>query len=377
MAPTVEYRLDLSSNALNAIRLCLALCVIVSHSFPISGAGPDPGFGGISLGTTAVGGFFAISGYLITRSRLKSGLGSYAWRRFLRIFPGYWVCLVFTAFVAAAIGGHVRGGWSPGNAAAYVLSYADMSGPSPLAAHALAGSPFPGSWNGSLWSLRYEVGCYVAVGLALTVPWLWRQTWVSLLAFGLATAAKLAIDQAGGGRGLVGELALLLPFFLAGVLILRFADRLPLTGRGALVAAAALGGGLLLHRGEALAPVPLAYIVLWAGATAPAALKRIGARNDISYGTYLYAFPIQQLLVLAGLPRLGVGVFIGVSVIATVPLAAASWFAVERPAMMARHLPARWRRGASLTGPTRATEWHTSAAPEAVPHVVTAEAPPQ
>ncbi|MEO7587385.1 MAG: hypothetical protein ABIS84_05095, partial [Arachnia sp.] len=296
----------------------------------------------------------------------------------LRIFPGYWVCLAFTAFVAAFVGGRVRGGWSLGNATSYVLSYADMSGPIPLAPQALASSPFPASWNGSLWSLRYEVGCYLAVGLALCVPWLWRQAWAIVAAFGLATASKLAIDQTGGGHGLVSELALLLPYFLAGVIILRFADRLTLTGRGALVAAAALGCGLLLQRGEALAPLPLAYIVLWAGAAAPAAVKRIGSRNDISYGTYLYAFPVQQLLVLSGVAKLGVGAFIGLSAVMTMPLAAASWFAVERPAMMARHLPARWRRGASVTMPMPLpTTSPESTSPRGVSHVATADAPPQ
>jgi peptidoglycan/LPS O-acetylase OafA/YrhL len=280
--------------------------------------------------------------------------------------------------VAAFVGGQARGGWSLGNATSYVLSYADMSGPSRLAPQALASSPFPASWNGSLWSLRYEVGCYVAVGLALCVPWLWRQTWAVVAALGLATAAKLAIDQTGGGQGLVSELALLLPYFLAGVVILRFADRLPLTGRGALVAGAALACGLLLHRGEALAPLPLAYVVLGAGAAAPASVKRIGSRNDISYGTYLYAFPVQQLLVLAGAAKLGVAAFIGLSAVMTMPLAAASWFAVERPAMLARHLPARWRRGASVTMPTpSAASSPPSTSPRGVSHVAAADVPPQ
>lgn len=349
MAQTVEQRLDMRRNALNAIRLSLALFVIVSHSYPISGAGGDPGVGGISLGTVAVGGFFTISGYLITRSRLNSSLVSYAWRRFLRIFPGFWVCLVFTAFVAAAIGGRVRGGWSPGNAFGYVFSYADMSNPSPLAPESLAASPFPFSWNGSLWSLRYEVACYVVTGLVLCLSWVWHRRGLMIAALVAATAAKLVLDQTGGGSTLVRETALLLPFFLAGVLILRFADRLPLTGRGAALACVALAGGMLLDRGEALAPLPLAYLLLWIGAAAPGRVMRIGSRNDLSYGTYLYAFPVQQLLVLAGAARLGVLAFVLLSVAGTVPLAALSWFLVERPAMLARHLPVRWRRGATRT----------------------------
>ena len=48
-------------------------------------------------------GFFAISGYLITKSGLNSDVLQYFWRRVLRIFPAYWVVLVFAAFVIAPV----------------------------------------------------------------------------------------------------------------------------------------------------------------------------------------------------------------------------------------------------------------------------------
>ena len=99
-------------NGLNFIRLFLAILVIVSHAYPIGGFGPDPVLGDLGVGSLAVGGFFAISGYLITKSRFRTGFRRFAVRRALRIFPGYWACLIFTAFVAAGIAGIVRGGWS-------------------------------------------------------------------------------------------------------------------------------------------------------------------------------------------------------------------------------------------------------------------------
>jgi peptidoglycan/LPS O-acetylase OafA/YrhL len=344
---SLNERLDLRHNSLNAIRLLLATLVIVSHAFPISGLGPEPQLGDIKLGTVAVGGFFTISGYLISHSRLGSNLVSYAWRRFLRIFPGYWVALAFTAFVAAWVGGLARSGWSVGNATSFVVSSADMFGGSALDDRTLAGAPLTGSWNGSLWTLRYEVLCYVGVGIVLGVAALWKQRWLTVLAFVATTAVSLAVHWVGPSAGPLYQVTLLVPYFVAGMLLLRFADQVPLTGRGALAAAALVVGVALAGQAEPLAPLPLAYLLLYAGAAAPRRWQRVGARNDISYGTYLYAFPVLQLLVVAGVQSLGLAVFILVSILATVPLAVLSWFAVERPAMMAKHLPARWRRGAT------------------------------
>src|SRR4051812_45574841 len=99
-----------SRNSLNALRLLLATSVIVSHSWPIGGYGDDPRWGPTSLGQFAVAGFFAISGWLITRSRLSSELPSYAWRRFLRIYPGFFVALLVVAFVVAPLGSALGGG---------------------------------------------------------------------------------------------------------------------------------------------------------------------------------------------------------------------------------------------------------------------------
>ncbi len=79
-----------------------------------------------------------------------------------------------------------------------------------------------------------------------------------------------------------------------------------------------------------LAPLPLAYLLLWLGGVLP---TRVGAKNDISYGVYIYAFPVQQLLALAGVQRFGVIPMMVASTICTIPLAWSSWVLVERPAM--------------------------------------------
>ena len=77
--------------------------------------------------------------------------------------------------------------------------------------------------------------------------------------------------------------------------------------------------------------IPLAYAVIVSGALIHN--KRLNLRTDLSYGTYIYACPIQQVLVIAGLGTLNPLVFAIIATAVTLPFAAMSWFLVEKPAM--------------------------------------------
>ena len=77
--------------------------------------------------------------------------------------------------------------------------------------------------------------------------------------------------------------------------------------------------------------IPLAYTVIVSGALIHN--QRLNLRTDLSYGTYIYACPIQQVLVIAGLGALNPLVFAIVATAVTLPVAAMSWFLIEKPAM--------------------------------------------
>ncbi|MFC0483718.1 acyltransferase family protein [Pseudarthrobacter scleromae] len=319
-------------NALNLIRLVLAVLVIVSHAFPVGGYGPDPAIGGLGLGSFAVGGFFAISGYLITQSRFRSDLKSYSIRRALRILPGYWACLFFTAVIASGLAGLVRGGWSAIEAAKFIGWNAVMvkAGGSDIGS-TLAGLPYSGAWNGSLWTLRFEVLCYIVVGVALLVSFVRQQRAVFPAAFAGATAGSLAVHAADIG-GIPADLALLVPFFLAGATIHAYADKIPCNNAMAFAACGALLVVLAVGQGKSLSALPVAYLLLWLGLVIPKPLAALCKTDDFSYGTYLYAFPMQQWLVIGGAAQFGPTAFIVFSILATAPFAVLSWFLVERPA---------------------------------------------
>ena len=109
--------------------------------------------------------------------------------------------------------------------------------------------------------------------------------------------------------------------FLAGALIYQYRDVIP--ARWSLVA---LSGVVVVVSGLAanyrlIAALPLAYVILVSGAL----IRNVTVRNDISYGMYIYAFPVQQLLATFGLASFHPTVFFLAAAVCTVPLAAASW----------------------------------------------------
>lgn len=112
--------------------------------------------------------------------------------------------------------------------------------------------------------------------------------------------------------------------------------RLRLTAAGAALCAGFLLTVILLRVDAVIAAVPVAYLCLWLAHRLP--FYRVGRRNDISYGMYIYAFPVQQALAVLDVQRHGLPVFIAAGLVCTVPFAAVSWWFVERPAHRLRGL---------------------------------------
>jgi peptidoglycan/LPS O-acetylase OafA/YrhL len=324
-------------NSLNFIRLVLAVLVIVSHAWPIGGFGPDPQVGQFSPGSFAVAGFFALSGWLITQSRMSSELPSFLWRRFCRIYPGYFVALLVVAFVFAPIGAAVSSSsYSPSNGLGYVTSNLTMYVRDWRVGASLPSGAYQ-AWNGSLWTLFYEVACYFAIGLMVTVFGRRRMDIYAVAGFVVVTAAALGYQAIGLPLPHEVETFLqLAPFFFAGAALFMLRGRIPLHAGYATLAVVLTALLVGTSANPVLAALPIAYLGLWVGATLPTVFQRIGREHDVSYGTYIYAFPAQQMIALLGGASLGVAFYTSACVLATLPLAAVSWFVVEKPAQ-------RWR----------------------------------
>ena len=350
-ADVADERVPSAANSLNALRLAFALVVVISH-VPVVRGMHAIFVGDLEIGGWAVAGFFAISGWLVTQSRLRLSLGNFLWRRGLRIFPGFWACLIATAFIAAPLAAWAGPGkWRLAAAARYVFFNLALHVFRPGIATTLHGVPDPGTWNLSLWTLPYEFGCYLGIGLLLSLAVARRRPSVVVAAFVVVAVIHAALIIGGTNRATTLQIGFrLATFFLAGALLAR-CPRIRLTGYGALLALIILVVVTVFDDVRMFAALPVAYLCLWLGRTLP--LQSVGRTNDVSYGIYVYAWPIQQLLMLTAVARWPAFWFGVASAVVTLPVAFASWRLVEHPALGLKSAFSRSASPRSRTAPGR------------------------
>jgi peptidoglycan/LPS O-acetylase OafA/YrhL len=335
--------LDPRNNSLNLIRLVLAFLVIVDHTHPLVLDRGSPIFGPETLGGWAVAGFFMLSGYLITGSRSSRSFGEYLSHRVARIFPGFLVCLVVVAFgfapVAYFADHRTLQGFMSADSGPLTFLWTNFTLHQGAVAVSgtPAGVPYPEVWDGSLWTLWYEFGCYIVIGVIFCFAAVRRRPLAAIgIAYALSVLVWAAHGQIGGYTNNHPEAELftrLLPFFLAGALMFELRRRTSYSAPAGLAAGLA---GLAIVKliplfGAQLAAPLLCYFLMWLGTIlpCPALIKR----EDISYGVYIYGFPIQQTLILLGLGHLPMLAFALTAAAVTVIPATISWIVVERPAM--------------------------------------------
>ena len=317
----------------DSLRFWAALSVLWSHAFAISSGNghTQPLFrlsgGQTALGTVALAVFFIISGYLVTRSFERS---LSAWRyvkaRALRIMPGLAVCVALVGFVMGPLLTTLPladyfvswGLWR------YILKNGSLLGFSDFLPHVFGGNPMA-NVNSSLWTLQIEVYCYLLV-LVLGVVGILRR-WVTL---GLYLGFIAYLAWQGHNSIWEDQRADLFTKFLAGAVMYQWQVRLD--GR---VALACAGGSLacLLTGGFWLAQHTLfAYVVIYVALAPHIRLPNMARYGDLSYGIYLYAWPMTQVAVLS----LAEPVWATAGAIATalsLALAFLSWHLVEKVAL--------------------------------------------
>jgi peptidoglycan/LPS O-acetylase OafA/YrhL len=368
---------DPKRNAFAFLRMCLATAVIFSHCFILGGLGGDPlatvTSGRDSIGLVAVAMFFVLSGFLITRSALDSpSLGRFLWHRFLRIFPGYWVALAVCAFVFAPIFAGIEYGaflrvfvapWDRpqaywlGNALMFHANFASISSvmtihPASIA-HLLGHNPSPWVINGSLWSLPYECACYAAVAVLALSSLLRRHRILVLILFvslvGLHEFDCLApreFDRWFHCRGF-GVSVMLGLYFASGSVAFLFREKIPFSAAFFVGCLVALVVSLSCGAFGMVAPLVLPYAFLWLALAVP--ITRFDANGDFSYGTYIYAFPVQQALALLHFQQAGFTIYLLSSLAVTLLFAVLSYRFIEGPALRLKNVQVRWSQSKSVS----------------------------
>ena len=323
------------ANNFDFLRLVAALMVLYSHQFALTGRGQPQVFQRVSeqpLGTLGVCIFFAISGYLVTKSWTQDPhILRFTWRRLLRIWPALAVVTVITVFVLGPLVTTLSAAeyfnspitWRHLKQLQFNIQY-KLPG-------VFAGNPYPNAINGSLWTIPVELRCYAVV---LVVGALGLLRWRALAL--LATIALAVFHFAVYGAEwnpvykLSREYTL---FFLSGACLWLYRDlwvaRVWICA--AVICAATLACVLLQWKLVALwLAVPFFSIVF--GAASTPGIRSAGRYGDASYGIYIWAFPVQQLVAwwLGAEPFL---LSLALSTALTVTLGYVSWHLIEQPAL--------------------------------------------
>jgi peptidoglycan/LPS O-acetylase OafA/YrhL len=353
---TFETALASRANSFGVLRLVLASLVIVDHAFPLGGFGRDPLWartrGQTSFGSIAVLGFFAISGYLIAKSAARLDVLQYVWHRVLRIFPAYWTALVVGAFVVGPlvwiagdnpIGTYVNRAIN--GPLSYVWSNADL-GINTYGIHNIFATTTPyglevgaSVLNGSIWTLIYEWRCYLIVGVLALGAILTKHR--SVLLGGVTAVGVLQLAEAASPGFLAKSVPILsdpqlLPLvfvFLVGSTFAAYRDRIVVDHRLGLFSFFVLALTLRYGGFVPFGLVAGAYAVLYLAAKLPPVFQRVGAKNDYSYGIYVYGFLVQQTLAYLGVYRWGYIPFVVVALAVSAGLAWLSWHAIEKRAL--------------------------------------------
>lgn len=328
------------SNALSFLRLFFALLVVVSHAYPLGGFGTEPVIFGMSLGGLAVAGFFTISGFLITNSRVNQPTKVYFLRRTLRIYPGYIVALFVTAFALAPYIALRGGSWNLAMSIEYFARGSLIIFGQPTALRSSVSElPYNAGINGSLWTLQPELIAYIALGVLYLNRKIMSAKITHLVLFVvLATVIELSnvshfsILHSEAWIAVRPALVLWL-YFLGGNIIFHFRKQIQSDRRYLILGFAGLLFGCATETLESFGAIALSLCILWLGSSLPNILHTIGIKNDYSYGIYVYAFPIQQLLSSLGMNAFGYLNYLLLTFAILSPAAILSWFCIEKPAI--------------------------------------------
>lgn len=336
------------NNNFDILHLLCALLVIVSHSYALIGLRESEPLlrltGSMIASDIGLCGFFTISGYFILNSLVTSkNIFSYLGKRCLRIFPALAVCLVVV--VAACSRYYTGDGSYWGQRETYSFLWNNLAlYPIQWTIPGVFEDNFMATVNGSLWTLAPQFTLYLLI-IALFFVRKHRPVIVGLAVMALALcltknivfAHKFAhTDICYMG---VNSFARFAQFFATGMLLQTRqcvrTDKARLISIGVCLSMSIV---LLVARSNVhsveiqllvMLCVSVIFIMIGEMYWQPVSdvFKRVG---DLSYGVYIYSFPIQQMIIVS-IPGIAPRTIMALTIVIVLPVAFASWRIIEKP----------------------------------------------
>jgi peptidoglycan/LPS O-acetylase OafA/YrhL len=321
-------------NNFTLLRAVAATLVLYYHSFPLSIGAAEPigGFLGYGLGAVAVTVFFAVSGFLVTKSyQERKSLMAFLEARFLRIFPALAVLAFFCVLVIGPLFTTLRPAdfFVHPQTLKFLYTHLMVNGIEIELPGVFNTNIYPVAVNGSLWTLPYEISMYEYLALLGLTTVIRRRRVFNVLYFVWALICffvpPMILVQNIHMRSLSFA-------FFSGAFLYINRDRIPLNG---IIALGLCSITFLFSRTgfhDLVVRAALAYTALWFALVPSGFIRRYNAFGDYSYGLYIYAFPVQQSLA-AFWTTIGPLPMFLISGVVTLLMASLSWHLLEKRAL--------------------------------------------
>jgi peptidoglycan/LPS O-acetylase OafA/YrhL len=331
-------------NNFNFIRLFAASLVLFSHAFALSSGKssdePLRAFFQMTLGQVAVDVFFICSGLLITKSLTNSAsMLTYVRARCLRILPALWLALLLTVVICGLFFTSQSPAEFFSNPSVYIYLLRNsvlITGIEHRLLDVFSSVPYSHLVNASLWTLPYEVAMYIGIAILWLISTR-TQKRINIefkylvLAVAIVTLAVqlLILDSR------PSNLVRLTACFFCGASAYLFREYIKLNRLVALGLATVWLLSLWLEMpGLSLRFYTLCvvYVTLCFALIPAQSLQSFNRLGDYSYGVYIYAWPVQQMLA-AKFVGIGPWEMFLWSFVITMSLASISWHCIEKRAL--------------------------------------------
>ena len=335
-------------NIFNLMRLILAFLVVIQHVTILSGSTNKFVYssnGYFGIGTLGVWGFFAISGFLLTQSALRIDIKKFLFRRVLRIYPAFWTCLILTSFIL-----HLKANQNIHNTLQGTIKYFISNFSAIIFQKEIPINDFykysqEKAMNGSLWTLFPELFIYFVFSISILVhkkyPKFYRH--VLLLAL-ILISISIYIQSSYLIKNKIGifsqALSLLLAFIVGIIWSLYIPNKAKNSKEFLYLNLILFTLSFFTNSLRPIGQMSFCVIVLIIGSYSKIDLLcKIGKKNDISFGIYLYHYPVLQILL--GTNELFRQQSNGMKILSTFIVSAlfafASWKIIEKPAIKLGH----------------------------------------
>jgi peptidoglycan/LPS O-acetylase OafA/YrhL len=327
-------------NNFDLLRLIAALMVVFSHAYVLMQEDGNQimfDFAGNTYFLSSFGLmiFFIISGYLVCESLFNSqSVKHFVWKRLLRIYPAYIIVTLLTAFVLGPVftSLSLEDYFSKTKTWQFLVENIFITGSD----HILPGVFNGISVNASAWTLALEIRLYLLLLLLFLTGvvqrrWLFTAVYLLFVLIRMMMPADYVKEHFHFDPSAYYQLGM---FFLTGSVIYIWKEVIRIGYLPILIAGFLWFVTWWLHMPANMFEVIFfSYLILWIALKLPVLFV---PRPDISYGIYIYAWPVQMITLLL-LPSLVLWQFNVITIPVIILFGLLSWHFVEKRALAGKN----------------------------------------